>query len=121
MAESHLEDDNVLCVSGYQLCDNNRKDVHIGAKRKESGGLGVLVKQELLHIYTVTELDKSYEGIMWHNVSAKHSEYSFNISVCYLPPYKSSPKVDAEGFLDTFPVPHFCLSEEMSFYDLWRP
>ncbi len=31
-----------------------------------------LQKQELLNIYTVIELDKSYEGIMLFNVSAKH-------------------------------------------------
>ncbi len=56
------------------------------------------MKQKLLNLHTVTELDKSYEGIMWLNVYAKHS--SFNICVCCLPPYKSL-RVDAEEFLDT--------------------
>ncbi len=47
VTESHLVDDNILHVNGYQWCDHNINDVHIRARRKGSGGVGALVKWEL--------------------------------------------------------------------------
>ncbi len=77
--------------------------------------MGALVRQELLNLYTVTKLDKSYDGIMWLNVSAKHSDHSLNICVCYLLPYKSL-RVDVEEFLDNF-LSHVYVYQKESPFD----
>ncbi len=50
MTESHLVGNNVLSVIGYEWSGDNIKDVYIGTRRKESGGVGVLDKL-LSYIY----------------------------------------------------------------------
>ena len=63
VAETHLCKDDVLNINGYSWFGLNRKLIHINA-RKGSGGVGFLIKNDLLEIYDINILNKEHEGIL---------------------------------------------------------
>ena len=78
----------------------NRK--HVNCKsRSGSGGVGILVKNDVLNHFKMSMLNDTYEGIMWVQLEEKQTQEKFNVCVCYLPPEGSSRKVNAEEFYDT--------------------
>ena len=55
-----------------------------------SGGVGVLVREELLDVYTVEVLDRSAEDKTWVHLKSKQGEGDLVGAVCYVPPEASS-------------------------------
>ena len=52
IVETHLKGDELLAVDGFKWFERNRKTVHFRA-RTGSGGVGFLVKNEILHDFNV--------------------------------------------------------------------
>ena len=65
--------------------------------KKGSGGVAILVKNEIMDVYDVTEIDRDVDGILGLLFSRKQGSWSFIIFSCYLPP-QESPWSDATNF-----------------------
>ena len=89
--ETHLSGTNTLEIEGYTYYAHNRKRTHIRAP-KTFGGVGVFVKNCLFSNYDIKIYDKGQEDIMGIMFTDKHTDYSFLIISCYLPP-ENSPYV----------------------------
>ena len=89
--------DQGIEVQGYKWYGFNRQALHVRA-RKASGGVGILIRESLLSDYSVTIIDKCYEGIIGVQLQHKVSQYSMLIYSCYLPPENSPWGRDATGF-----------------------
>jgi hypothetical protein len=85
LCETHLDKDNVIDLKDYKWYGLNRKLIHRHAK-KPSGGVGILIRKEILKIFSVDLIDKSCEGIIGIEFRHKLSSYIFIIYSCYLPP-----------------------------------
>jgi hypothetical protein len=100
IAETHLTGAGILTVDGYTWIGQNRKRIHVRAK-VGSGGVGVLVKNELYQQFDVCVLEDKYEGILWLSFKHRLITCNFNVCVCYLPPENSTRYVNAHEFFDT--------------------
>ncbi len=58
---------------------------NIRAKRYD-GGVGLLVKDNIVNSFNINILDKSTDGLMTVAFSSKHTDFSFVIFIIYLPP-----------------------------------
>lgn len=115
LAETHLTDDNVLKLKGYQWYGHNRKKIHVRAKRG-SGGVGFFIKEDMCSDYDIIRLDDSYEGILWLELTPKVGKQELLCCVCYLPPTESTRDVDCNDFLDTLTCQIHMYSKESMFY-----
>ena len=98
LAETHLVGTDIIEVDGYTWFGRNRKMLHKNAK-KGSGGIGFLIKDNIIRDYNINQLDASGEEIMWLSLQHKASGDYLIVCVCYLPPLNSSRHVDAQNFL----------------------
>ena len=62
MVEMHLKHQEELEVDGYTWIGNNRKRLHVNA-RCGSGGVGILIKNEILKEFECKTIDNTHEGI----------------------------------------------------------
>jgi exonuclease III len=89
LCETYLKNDNGMYMPGFTWYGNNRQHFSCRAVRG-SGGVGILVKNELLNDYFATVLDKSYEGIFWLRLTSKYdNSFYINICIAYLIPESS--------------------------------
>ena len=82
------------------IIGQNRKHRHRNVKTG-SGGIGIFVKQNFYDMLNIGVLDQSFEGVLWVYFNHKHSDFKFNVCVCYLPPENSTRQVDKDVFFDT--------------------
>ena len=61
----------------------------------------MLVKNNILHLYSASIINKDVEGILWVQLTCKQTREMFRVCVCYLPPEGSSRKFDAQDFYDS--------------------
>ena len=103
LCETHLRNDNVLSVEGYQWFGRNRHESEISRQAwRGSGGVGFLVSENLLRRYGASVIDASTEGILWLKLSSKKdSDMGMLLCVCYLPPEGSSTGNNAQEFYDS--------------------
>ena len=94
VAETHFLGDQILQIDGYQWYGQNRKNLHKNAKRG-SGGVGFLIRSNLMNFYNVSIVDDSFEGIMLLKFISKIENKDFYTCVCYLPPIESTRNIDA--------------------------
>lgn len=100
VAENHLAGESVLSVTGYTWFGQNRKRLHVRA-RTGSGGIGFLVRNEIMENFHVVICDDSYEGILWIKLQDKLNKSDVLYScVCYLPPINSTRTCDANEYFD---------------------
>ena len=99
IVETHLKGDELLAVDGFKWFGRNRKTLHFRA-RTGSGGVGFLVKNEILHDFNVITLDDSNDDILWLQLENIYDGFKLIACVCYLPPENSSRQVDANTFFD---------------------
>ncbi|CAG2195952.1 unnamed protein product [Mytilus edulis] len=71
---------------GYTCFQRNRDKVHVNSKRG-SGGVAVLVKNDLLKYYNVEILNSEVQDILWIKLSNENDIIC--LCVCYLPPENS--------------------------------
>ena len=100
IAETHLVDGKGIKLNGYTWVGNNRKLIHKRAKTG-SGGVGFLIKDNILQNFNVEILDDSIEGILWLKLHHKVENIVLLPCVCYLPPENSTRSTDAHQFYDT--------------------
>ena len=100
ICETFLMNDSTIEVDGYKWFGNNRKLI---AKRavRGSGGIGMLIKDTLIHNYQVAEIEEKYEGILWLQLKHKSNNTLIGICVCYLPPATLSRGDYSQEFIDT--------------------
>lgn len=70
LAETHLVGQSVVDIEGYTWFGHNRKHIHVRA-RTGSGGVGVLVRNDVLVNYNVDKVSDSVDGILWIRFSEK--------------------------------------------------
>jgi len=99
ICESHLKDDAEITVPGYQWFGYNRTFLNPQATRG-SGGVGVLVKHDIVDSYIIQIVEKSFEGILLLRFTDKLSDFSFLVCGIYLPPERSSRGDTSQQFYD---------------------
>ena len=101
ISESHLRPNDSITLNGYTWYGHNRTQLSINAVRG-SGGVGFFIKDSVLSLFDVYELDKSYEGIFWIKLVAKQDEsLQIYVCACYLTPESSCRGNVAQEFFDT--------------------
>ncbi|CAC5390279.1 unnamed protein product [Mytilus coruscus] len=95
LTETFLQKDEKFTFFG-----NNRKTTSRNANRG-SGGVGVLVKNEIYNSYTFDTLDLEFDGILWIKMRSKTDFLSLCIAICYLPPAESCRALDHHVFFQT--------------------
>ena len=78
----------MIDVKGYLWFGQNRRSLHRKAVRG-SGGVGLLIRKEVLEGWEVEVLDTDVEDVMWRRLSQEDEE-DLVMAVCYLPPEASS-------------------------------
>ena len=77
-------------VQGYKFFGHNRKQLNKRAKRG-SGGVGVLIRDEILNEFTVEVIDSEVEDVMLVKMcGTQDEEDGLLMAVCYIPPESSS-------------------------------
>ena len=97
LCETHLVGDQNIVMTGYKWFGYNRQALHIRAP-KGSGGVGILVRDEICISYNVRVVDKSHEGIIGLQLQHKVSDYTIIVYACYLAPENSPWGRDALSF-----------------------
>ena len=88
--ETHLDSNtsNQPLLDGYRWFGHCRNIRHIRSKLTY-GGIGLFIRESMFDTYTISILDKSYEGILCLLFRDKISEYTFTVYCCYLAPEQS--------------------------------
>ena len=72
-----------------------------GNARRGSGGVGVLIREELYDSFEVETVDRNIEGILWICFKCKYdSDFNFSIAAFYLPPSDTRRPNDQEKFFE---------------------
>ncbi len=87
LTETHLNDnnENSIEIKNYKWFPHSRLSKHVKASINH-GGVGLLVKDEILNDFEFCIVDKSLDGLLAAKFTHKHSEFDFVIFVCYVPP-----------------------------------
>ncbi|VDI45625.1 Hypothetical predicted protein [Mytilus galloprovincialis] len=97
VTETFLRRDENLEINGFKFYGNNRKNLNRNAIRG-SGGVGLLVKLDLLDNFDCDILSSEYEGVLWIKLNSKVNDVCFCIAVCYLPPAESTRSLESDVF-----------------------
>ncbi len=87
MTETHLSDNNEesIKIQNYKWFPHSRLTKHVRAAINH-GGVGLLVKENILNDFNLTILDKSLDGLLSVKFTQKQSEFEFVVFICYVPP-----------------------------------
>ena len=86
LVETWLKGEEEIMVEGYRWFGYNRRTLHRKAVRG-SGGVGVLIREEVLKEYAVEVLDSDVDDVLWVRLSNEEEEEgSLVLAVCYLLP-----------------------------------
>ena len=88
LSETHLDKNSSLDCEGYTCYVNNRKSKHLRAP-KPSGGVAILVKDNVFNDFQIRVIDKEYDGILGLKFTNIHTDFTFIILSCYLSPENS--------------------------------
>ena len=97
LVETWLKGEEEIVVDGYRWFGRNRRSLHRKALRG-SGGVGLLVREEVLERCIVEVLDTDVEDVLWVRLSQENEEM-LTLAVCYIPPESSSCGRGAEETL----------------------
>lgn len=99
LQETKLLHDDKITLDGYRFYGNNRNNIKVTATCG-SGGVALLVRNDIAEIYTISCTSNEFEGIIScrfvHNVSGME----LLITSCYLPPEGSERGQDSADFFD---------------------
>ena len=100
LCETFLVNNTVINIDGYTWFGNNRTAINNRATRG-SGGVGILVKNEVCNNFHVYKLDSAYEGILWLKLTNKEQTCEeLLVCSCYCPPPSSSKGNLSQEFFD---------------------
>lgn len=97
MLQNNTEKKNSIEIDGFRWVGNDRKMVN-KKRRSGSGGVGILINNDLYIKYAISIVDDSFDGILCMKFQDKASEYSFIVTSMYLPPENSMYGRDAQPF-----------------------
>ncbi|MDA8031154.1 MAG: endonuclease/exonuclease/phosphatase family protein, partial [Alphaproteobacteria bacterium] len=97
LVETWLRGEEEIAVEGYRWFGRNRRNLHRKAVRG-SGGVGLLVREEVLEKWAVEVIDADIEDILWVKLS-QGNEDTLILAACYIPPESSSRGQGAEETL----------------------
>ena len=101
LVETWLKGEEEIVVEGYRWFVCNRRTLHRKAVRG-SGGVGVLIREEVMKEYAVEVLDSDVDDALWLRLSnGEGEEGSLVLAVCYLPPETSSRGMGGEETLQS--------------------
>ncbi len=100
LSETFLRGNQEIVIDGYKWYGNNRVACHPRAKRG-SGGVGALIKNDILQMFNVSILDNTEEDMLWLKLTSKVSEFVLCLCICYLPPKGSSRGSEGDMFFTT--------------------
>jgi hypothetical protein len=89
LCETFLRENEDIEIDGYSWVGHNRSGQDPKAKRG-SGGVGFLIRKELLKSHKCVVIDSKNEGILWIRLTNNNGDSSYVFCVCYLPPADSS-------------------------------
>ena len=99
LSETCLLNKESIEVIDYQWFGMNRQGINISARRG-SGGVGFLIKTELLNYFTFEIVDTSYQGILWGKLCSKSSDFGLLVAECYQLPDRLI-WADSDAFFNT--------------------
>ena len=118
LCETFLTEDNIIDIGNYSWFGNNRLNIDKRATRG-SGGVGILVKNEICNNYYIQKLDASFEGILWLKFVDKKDQNrdceDLLLCACYCPPSNSSRGNITQEFYD------YLLTSVYMYYDSNTP
>ena len=100
VCETHFSNDNKVDIHNldhYTWFTWNRQSIHVNAV-SASGGVAILVKNELFKEFNIDVVDKCFEGILGIQLSHKCTEFKITVICCYLPPQNSPWGRDSISF-----------------------
>ncbi|CAG2188857.1 unnamed protein product [Mytilus edulis] len=116
IAETHLVKNNTISVDGYTWFGHNRIGIHIRAKAG-SGGVGFLVRNDLMELFNVIVVEDSIDGICWLKFEDKlNLDNIFYACVVYLPPENSTRAVNVHEFLESLMSQMYTIPKGNQFY-----
>ena len=119
LCETFLIKEEVISLPGYVWYSFNRKSISKRAIRG-SGGVGILLKDWVVHQCDILVLDSSFEGILWLQLTNKQTQYKLCVCVCYLPPSNSSRGDISHDFFDSLKTMVYKYHCEGDFFYMWR-
>ena len=81
LCETFLTEDNIIDIENYSWFGNNILNIDKRATRG-SGGVGILVKNEICNNYHIQKLDASFEGILWLKFVDKKMKVE-TVKICF--------------------------------------
>ena len=100
ISETFLTKDKCVILDGYTWFGNNRKSISKRAFRG-SGGVGILIRNDILQHYNISIISDKFEGILWIQLNNGSGENMLGICCCYLPPSNSSRGDNSQDFFDS--------------------
>ena len=97
ICETHLPKDGTLSCPGYTPYLHNRQEQHKDAP-SPSGGVAILVKNDIFIDYEIEIVDKSFDGILGIKCTHKVTKFTAILYACYLPPQNSPWGRDSASF-----------------------
>ena len=91
LVETWLRGEEEIVVEGYRWFGRNRRNLHRKAVRG-SGGVGLLVREEVLEKWAVEVIDADVEDILWMRLSQRNED-TLILAACYIPPESSEPAI----------------------------
>ena len=92
-----MKESESIDIPGYSWFGHNRKEVHINAPTA-SGGVGILISDNIKNNYDISIIDKEYEGILALQITHKDTDFEILLISGYLPPENSPWGRNASGF-----------------------
>ena len=99
LIETKLLPDKSLEFPGYRWYGKNRSFINRQAK-VGSGGVGILIKNEVAQHYYITISDANFDGILSLKLVNKQTTKQMSITACYLPPERSQYGRNTRAFFD---------------------
>ena len=88
LSETHLAKGQEIYVENYVFFGKNRQSRHRLAP-KTHGGVGILVRNDVLDDFSCVVHDRSIEGVIAIKLHRKRNDYVLVVFACYLPPENS--------------------------------
>ncbi len=87
LTETHLDNNREKSIElkNYKWFPHSRLTRHVRAAINH-GGVGLLVKENILNDFNLSVLDMSLDGLLSVEFTHKQSEFNFVVLICYVPP-----------------------------------
>ena len=93
-----LKDNDLIRIPDFTWFGFNRRGIYKKAS-KDSGGVGILVRDSLFRHFNVNIVDQSVQGIIGIELVNKATDYIVRLYSCYLPP-EGSPWANINVFYE---------------------